>query len=114
MTRPCLDSRVSFKSDLTTSILINIDFTISDLTLPSNVELIIDDLVTIGTSLDISNCQDEDDYIFDAGPDSWYDIEKWKMYDYDPARGGGKPVEFCLDIERLPCQSDNVEFYQQR
>ena len=48
--------------------------------------------------------------MFDAGPESWYNISNWKIYDQNPDRGGGKPVEFCLDTELIPCQSDQVEF----
>jgi len=110
VTRPCLDSKVSFKQDERSSVLISKDFTISDFTIPSDFELIIDDGVTIGVDLKISNCQDESDYIFDAGPDSWYDLSKWKIYDKDPSRGGGNLIDFCLDTELIPCQYDNVEF----
>ena len=46
--------------DERSSVLISKDFTISDFTIPSDFELIIDDGVTIGTDLKISNCQGED------------------------------------------------------
>ena len=46
--------------DERSSVLISKDFTISDFTIPSDFELIIDDGVTIGVDLKISNCQGED------------------------------------------------------
>ena len=110
VTRPCLESRVTFKSDQISSILIDIDFTLSDLTMPSNFEMILDESVTIGTDHDISGCTDPSDYVFDAGPESWYNISKWQIYDRNPDRGGGSLIDFCLDTELIPCQSDQVEF----
>ena len=110
VTKPCLESRVTFSSDEASSVLVNLDFTVSDLTIPSNFEFILDDAVTIGTDHDISGCTDPSDYVFDAGPESWYDITKWKVYDNNPNRGGGQLVQFCLDTELIPCQSDQVEF----
>ena len=49
--------------DERSSVLISKDFTISDFTIPSDFELIIDDGVTIGVDLKISNCQGEDYWI---------------------------------------------------
>ena len=97
VTRPCLESRVTFKSDEVSSILIDIDFTLSDLTMPSNFEMILDESVTIGTDHDISGCTDPSDYVFDAGPESWYNISKWQIYDRNPDRGGGSLIDFCRD-----------------
>ena len=110
VTRPCLESRVTFQSDQTSSILIDIDFTISDFTMNSDLELILDESVTIGTDHDISGCTDPSDYVFDAGPESWYNISNWAIYDRNPDRGGGQLINFCLDTELIPCQSDQVEF----
>lgn len=48
---------VTFKYDDPTSILVTLDFTVSDLTLPKNSELILDEGVLIGTDYSISECQ---------------------------------------------------------
>ena len=48
---------VTFKYDDPTSILVTLDFTVSDLTLPKNSELILDEGVLIGTDYSNSECQ---------------------------------------------------------
>ena len=80
MSRPCLESVVTFSSDEPTSIYITLDFTVSDLTLPLNSEFILNNGVLIGTDRAISGCQDYGDYVFDAGPDPYYDIGNWDIY----------------------------------
>ena len=35
----------------------------------------------------ISGCQDYGEYIFDAGPDPFYDLDNWDIYKSDPSNG---------------------------
>ena len=41
----------------------------------------------ITMNLAISGCQDYGDYIFDAGPDPFYNLDNWDIYKSDPSLG---------------------------
>nr|XP_032804393.1 protein amnionless [Petromyzon marinus] len=110
---PCAAERAIFPADESVSVYVDGSFSILDMYLPLNSELILQEGATLsasdGRSDPQTGCVAGDAHFVPQAGWSWLDARLWATARSRDELLAGRPLP-AVDVERVPCAADDVEF----